>query len=78
MSAQKSTARGLFAGILGTLGFSALAGLLVTVMVAPALAVTGMTANNSIGVFSNLPDYITLDDQHQVNQIVALMADGVT
>jgi membrane peptidoglycan carboxypeptidase len=78
MSAQKSTAKGLLGGVLGTLGFSALAGLLVTVMVAPALAVTGMTANNSIGIFSSLPDYIELDSQHQVNQIVAMSADGVT
>ncbi len=76
MSAQKSTAKGLLGGVLGTLGFSALAGLLVTVMVAPALAVTGMTANNSIGIFSSLPDYIELDSQHQVNQIVAIAADG--
>jgi len=38
--------------------------------------VTGMTANNSIGIFSSLPDYIELDSQHQVNQIVAIAADG--
>ena len=76
MSAQKTTAKNLLGGVLGTLGFSALAGLLVTVMVAPALAVTGMTANNSIGIFSSLPDYIELDSQHQVNTIVAVAADG--
>src|ERR1700752_3258107 len=78
MSAPKTTAKGLLGGVLGTLGFSALAGLLVTVMVAPALAVTGMTANNSIGIFSSLPDYIELDTQHQVNKIVAMSADGKT
>jgi membrane peptidoglycan carboxypeptidase len=59
------------------LGFSAIAGLLVTVMVAPAIAVTGMTANNSISVFQDLPDYIEIKAQHQRNTFVAINpADG--
>jgi membrane peptidoglycan carboxypeptidase len=76
MPAQKKTASSLFAAVVGTLGFSALAGLLVTVMVAPALAVTGMTANNTIGIFESLPEYMTIDNQHQQNEIVAKNADG--
>jgi membrane peptidoglycan carboxypeptidase len=58
------------------LGFSAIAGLLVTVMVAPAIAVTGMTANNSISVFQDLPDYIEITAQHQRNTFVAIADDG--
>lgn len=58
------------------LGFSAIAGLLVTVMVAPAIAVTGMTANNSINVFQELPDYIEITSQHQRNTFVAYDAEG--
>lgn len=58
------------------LGFSAIAGLLVTVMVAPAIAVTGMTANNSISVFHDLPDYIEITTQNQRNTFVAYAADG--
>ncbi len=76
MPAQKKTASSLFAAVLGTLGFSALAGLLVTIMVAPALAVTGITANNTIGIFESLPEYMTIDNQHQQNEIVAKNADG--
>ena len=76
MPAQKKTASSLFAAVVGTLGFSALAGLLVTVMIAPALAVTGMTANNTIGIFESLPEYMTIDNQHQQNEIVAKNADG--
>jgi len=64
MPAQGSTARSLLGAGAGLLGFSAIAGLLVTVMVAPAIAVTGMTANNSIGVFQDLPDYIEITAQH--------------
>jgi membrane peptidoglycan carboxypeptidase len=76
MPAQGSTARSLLGAGLGLLGFSAIAGLLVTVMVAPAIAVTGMTANNSISVFQELPDYITIDKQHERNTIAVANADG--
>jgi len=72
MPAQGSTARGLLGAGLGLVGISAVAGLLVTVMVAPALAVTGMTANNSISVFQELPDYIKIDTQHQRNSFVVV------
>jgi membrane peptidoglycan carboxypeptidase len=70
MPAQKSTATSLFTAIFGTLGFSALAGVLVTVMVAPAIAVTGVTATNTVGIFNSLPEYIQLDSGSQQNTIV--------
>jgi membrane peptidoglycan carboxypeptidase len=69
MPAQKSTATSVFTAILGTLGFSALAGVLVTVMVAPAIAVTGITATNTVGIFNSLPEYIELDPGSQQNTI---------
>lgn len=69
MPAQKKTATSLFTAIAGTLGFSALAGVLVTVMVAPALAVTGVTANSTVGIFNALPEYIQLDSGSQQNTI---------
>jgi len=72
MPAPKSSVSSLFAAIFGTLGFSVLAGVLTTVMVAPAIAVTGITANNTIGIFESLPDYIVLNGGHQQNEIVAL------
>ena len=45
-------------------------------MVAPAIAMTGITANNTIGIFESLPDYIELNAGHQQNQIVAINPDG--
>jgi membrane peptidoglycan carboxypeptidase len=69
MPAQKTTATSLFTAIAGTLGFSALAGVLVTVMVAPAIAVTGITATNTVGIFNSLPEYIQLDPGSQQNTI---------
>jgi membrane peptidoglycan carboxypeptidase len=76
MPAPKSSVSSLFAAIFGTLGFSALAGVLATVMVAPAIAVTGITANNTIGIFESLPDYIVLNAGHQSNEIVAIDKNG--
>lgn len=75
MSAQKLKPSGVLGGLAGFLGFSVLAGVLVTAMVTPALAVTSVAANNTIGVFENLPDFIQLGEQSQQNTIYA-MRDG--
>jgi membrane peptidoglycan carboxypeptidase len=71
MSAQKPPRSGVISGIAGLLGFSLLSGVLVTVMVAPAIAVTGVTASSTIGVFDSLPEYINIGQQAQRNQIWA-------
>lgn len=71
MSAQKPPRRGVVSGIAGFLGFSLLSGILVTVMVAPAIAVTGVTAASTIGVFDSLPEYINIGQQSQRNEIYA-------
>jgi len=71
MSAQKTPRRGVFSAAVGLVGFSALSGLLVTVMVAPALAVTGITASSTIGVFDSLPEYIEIGQQPELNEIYA-------
>ncbi len=78
MPAQKSSVSSLFGAVFGTIGFSALAGVLATVMVAPAIAMTGITANNTIGIFESLPDYIQLNAGHQQNEIVAIDSKGET
>lgn len=66
----------MFSAILGMAGFSVLAGVLVTVMVTPAVAITGMTANNTIGIFDSLPDFIEIGQQPERNTIVAQSAAG--
>ncbi|TXK18462.1 transglycosylase domain-containing protein [Homoserinibacter sp. GY 40078] len=76
MPAQRTTARSLLGAGLGLFGFSAIAGLLVAVMVAPAIAVTGITATNSTTVFQEMPDYIEIAQQQQRNTFVALGAKG--
>lgn len=76
MSAQKTSRGGVFSALAGLLGFSALAGLLVTVMVTPALAVTGITASSTIGIFDSLPEYLDIGRQPERNEIYAQSSAG--
>ncbi|HEY0248395.1 MAG TPA: biosynthetic peptidoglycan transglycosylase, partial [Gryllotalpicola sp.] len=71
MSARKRTATGVIGGLLGFFGMSAVAGLLVAAAVTPAVAVTGMAANNSIGVFEGLPEYLKIDPLATVSTMYA-------
>ncbi len=71
MPAEKVTLSGVLGGFIGLVGFSVIAGVLVTAMVAPALAVSSVGAKSTIGVFQNLPEYITIGGQAQRNEIFA-------
>lgn len=75
MTAQNQKASGVFGAIAGMVGLSAVAGVLVTVMVTPALAVTGMAASNTIGIFESLPEYIKINEQTQRNALYAYATD---
>lgn len=67
MPRPTSKPAGVLSAIAGLLSFSVLAGVLVTALVTPALAVTSMTANASIGVFESLPDYMEIGQLSQKN-----------
>jgi len=69
MSDKNISPAGFFGAFVGMLTFSVIAGILVTVMVTPALAVTGIAANNTIGIFSSLPEFIDIGQQPQQNEI---------
>ncbi len=75
MSAQKPQARGLLGALGAFIGMSAVAGLLVTAAVTPAIAVTGMAANNSINVFEGLPEYLHIGQLAQPTTIYAKNGD---
>ena len=76
MSAKNRTVSGALGGFLGFVGMSAIAGILVAAAVTPALALSGMTATNTINVFENLPDYLAIDQLAQKSNIYATNADG--
>jgi membrane peptidoglycan carboxypeptidase len=61
MSALKRP-NGRLGAVLGFVGISVIAGVLASVAVTPAIALTGLAANNSIGMFENLPSYVKIGD----------------
>ncbi len=75
MPSQNLKPVGVLSGIAGLLSFSVLAGVLVTAMVTPALAVTSMTANASIGVFESLPEYMEISQLSQKNVLYGIRGD---
>jgi len=76
MSAKNRTVSGSLGGLLGFVGMSAIAGVLVTAAVTPALALSGMAATNTINVFENLPDYLKIDQLSQKSNIYATTSAG--
>ncbi|MBG6058636.1 membrane peptidoglycan carboxypeptidase [Cryobacterium sp. MP_M3] len=76
MSAKNRTVSGALGGFLGFVGMSAIAGILVTAAVTPALALSGMAATNTINVFENLPDYLAIDQLAQKSNVYANLTDG--
>ncbi len=62
----------MVSGLLGFTGLSAVAGVLVAVLVAPLVAVTGVTATNTVGIFDSLPEFIEIGAQPQKNEIFAI------
>ena len=71
MSSSDLRPKGLFQALATITGFGALAGVMVTAMISPALAVTSVGANSAIGVFDALPEFIELGEQAQKNTLWA-------
>ncbi|MDQ1543728.1 MAG: hypothetical protein QOK08_1366, partial [Actinomycetota bacterium] len=68
MSAKNPPRRGVLTAIIGTLAFSVFAGILVTALLAPVIAVTSVTAQSGIDIFNNLPTYIEIGTQAAQNK----------
>jgi membrane peptidoglycan carboxypeptidase len=78
MTERNRSFAGGVGAFLGLVGMSAVAGLLVTVAVTPALTVTGLAASNSISLFENLPNYLNIGELAEGSNIYATAADGST
>ena len=61
----------MLSAVLGFIAFSAIAGLLVTALVTPFIAVSSVTAQSAIGIFNNLPTYISIGQLPGPNTIYA-------
>jgi len=65
MPENKRTASGALGGIVGLIGLSAAAGVLITAAVTPAIAVSGAAASGAITMFDNMPSYLEIDELMQ-------------
>ncbi|MET0736209.1 MAG: transglycosylase domain-containing protein [Microbacterium sp.] len=61
MPDTKRTTSGVFGGLAGLVGLSAVAGVLVTATVTPAIALSGAAASSAIEMFDNLPSVLDID-----------------
>lgn len=61
MPQSKRTATGVLGGLLGLIGLSTVAGVLITATVTPAIAVSGYAASSAITMFDNMPNYLKIE-----------------
>ncbi|MFT4135598.1 transglycosylase domain-containing protein [Microbacterium sp.] len=76
MPETKRTARGVAGGLAGLVGLSAVAGILVTAAVTPAIAVSGYAASSAISVFDNMPSYLEIDKLMLPTELLAKNSAG--
>lgn len=72
MAATRHKPGSLLGSILGLIGFSAIAGILVSATLTPALAVATSTANSGLDLFESLPSYAQINQQAERNRIYGL------
>jgi membrane peptidoglycan carboxypeptidase len=78
MSDDTRTFFGASGSLIGFIGMSAIAGVLVTVAVTPAIAISGAAASSSITMFENMPNYLDIGELAEGSNIYATAADGST
>lgn len=61
----------MLGSLLGVLGMSGIAGVLVAAMVTPLIAVVGVAANSTITLFESLPDYLEMTPLQQKTELYA-------
>src|SRR5690606_34981575 len=76
MPHAKRTCGGVLGGLLGLVGLSAIAGILVTATVTPAIAVSGYAASSAISLFDSLPGNLQIDRPMEPTTIYAQKGDG--
>ncbi|MFE6997446.1 transglycosylase domain-containing protein [Microbacterium sp. NPDC057659] len=76
MPQTKRTVKGVLGGLLGLVGLSAVAGLLVTATVTPAIAMAGYTGSQALTLFEELPSYLKPSDPMAPTTIYATGTNG--
>ncbi|MGP3534744.1 transglycosylase domain-containing protein [Microbacterium sp. RD1] len=76
MPDQKRTTSGVLGGLAGLVGLSAVAGVLITATVTPAIAVSGAAASSAISIFDNMPSYLEIDEVMQPTELFTQNPDN--
>lgn len=76
MPQKNRTVKGVLGGLLGLVGLSAVAGVLVTATVTPALAVAGAAGSQALSLFDGLPSYLKPDAPMEPSTFYAIGLDG--
>ncbi|AMB58463.1 transglycosylase domain-containing protein [Microterricola viridarii] len=76
MAEDDRTFLGATGGLLGFVALSAVAGVLITAAVTPALALAGVAANGSISIFEGLPSALSIGELAEGSNIYATNPDG--
>ncbi|MDT3330177.1 MULTISPECIES: transglycosylase domain-containing protein [Microbacterium] len=76
MPHSKRTATGVLGGLMGLVGLSTVAGLLVTATITPAIAVSGYAASSAIEMFDKMPSYLKIEKLMLPTTIYAKNDDG--
>ncbi len=71
MFAKNKVKRNVLGPLLGFVGLSVVSGVLVAAAVTPAVAISGLTANSTLGVFNDLPSFLELGELSQRSTIYA-------
>ncbi|SJN15854.1 Multimodular transpeptidase-transglycosylase [Microbacterium esteraromaticum] len=68
--------KGVLGGLLGLVGLSAVAGVLATAAVTPAIAIAGVTGSQALSIFDNLPNSLTPGAPMEPTILYATGEDG--
>ncbi|WP_285636702.1 transglycosylase domain-containing protein [Microbacterium arabinogalactanolyticum] len=76
MPQKNRTLKGVLGGLLGLVGLSAVAGVLATAAVTPAIAIAGVSGSQALSIFENLPDALNPSTPMEPTVFYATGADG--
>ncbi|UWF77101.1 MULTISPECIES: transglycosylase domain-containing protein [Microbacterium] len=76
MPETKRTLKGVLGGLLGLVGLSAVAGVLVTASVTPAIAMAGFSGSQALTLFEELPSYLKIGAPMEPTTIYGTGTDG--
>jgi membrane peptidoglycan carboxypeptidase len=76
MPHKNRTVKGVLGGLLGLVGLSAVAGLLVAASVTPVLAMTGITGTKALSLFEELPENLKVGVPMEQSTLYATGTDG--